>query len=460
MFQLTAVVLDKDQTERDDIRNRLSHCGVLPICFKDEWICLENIHHIRPSFAVLRTDSYENASMFVNIAKAIESKFPVIVLSNNSEVESFIRNNWLADLFFLRYPADDVEFQEAIGRMNGSKAHQERPVMIAGSPEVFKQFADIPRIGASKEPLLIQGEPGVGKKLMAKAIFSCWTDRDGVLEFISSADISAPWIQETRRRIDDHRQTTRRGFFCVVEHIEDLSYELQSQLLLLLDIPIDGQRVENNPSRPIRWITLADYHIGELVRKGRFRKDLYHRLSVLKLCVPPLRGHIDDVPLLADYFATRHSVRNRKRVFRLPDKIRSALKRYHWPGNVAELKRTVNRLMGTDTSNWKDVLPPACQCHISRRVHSGDSRYVDAQDLRRFLESNRDFSLKKARNHYSAQVEKKIMKAVLVNTNGNRKKAAKLLKISYKTMLTKTKLYDIGPQRCKRLSASAPRRQG
>ena len=132
MRQATAVVLDNDQARRDDIRNRLTHCGIVPICFQDEWSCLENIHYIRPAFAVCRPDSRETAIRFVNIAKAIRSTFPVIVLSNQVEIESFVRRNWLVDLIFLRYPAGDHEFQRAIALLSGMKPNVDRPVLIAG----------------------------------------------------------------------------------------------------------------------------------------------------------------------------------------------------------------------------------------------------------------------------------------------------------------------------------------
>ena len=169
MGQTTAVVLDNDQAQRDDIRIRLTHCGVVPICFQDEWSCLENIHYIRPAFAVLRPDSLEKAIRFVNIAKAIRSTFPVIVLSNQSEIEHFVRNSWLVDVIFLRYPADEIEFQRAIALLAELKPNVDRPVLIAGSLESQTRIERLPLFGGSTEPLLIQGEPGVGKRLDRKA---------------------------------------------------------------------------------------------------------------------------------------------------------------------------------------------------------------------------------------------------------------------------------------------------
>ena len=121
MIQATAVILDREQNQREEIRTRLSRCGVLPICFKDQWICLENIHHIEPGFAVLRTDSFERLSRFVNLSKAIKSNFPIMVLSKENRIEDYVRNNWLDNLFFIGYPADEKEYQGAIELLASAK---------------------------------------------------------------------------------------------------------------------------------------------------------------------------------------------------------------------------------------------------------------------------------------------------------------------------------------------------
>ena len=96
----------------------------------------------------------------------------MIVLSNQRGIESFVRNSWLVDLIFLRYPADDQEFQRAIALLAGLKTNGERPVLIAGSLESQTRIERLPLFGGSTEPVLLQGEPGVGKRLMAKAIHS------------------------------------------------------------------------------------------------------------------------------------------------------------------------------------------------------------------------------------------------------------------------------------------------
>ena len=443
MGPTTAVVLDNDQAQRDDIRNRLTHCGVVPICFKDEWICLENIHYIRPAFAVLRPDSRETAIRFINIAKAIRSTFPVIVLSNQSEIESFVRNSWLVDIIFLRYPADDQGFQSAIALLAESKPKLERPVLIAGSLESQKRIEHLPLLGGSTEPVLIQGEPGVGKRLMAKAIHGCSIADDSELVFIDARDISGRWIRQTHQRVHSPPDDDGKALFTVIENVENLTVDQQAQLLLLMEKPAGNQR-RNGSRQAVRLITLAGTDLERACHEGRFRKDLYHRLSVLKMTLPPLRDRRDDVPVLADFFASRYSIRNRGAIFRLPDEVRTILRNYDWPGNVSELKGSIKRSLAPGVTNWTENLSTWCRTQMGTHKRPSGTTTMDVKDdVRRFLENNRDLPLKKAKQRYAMQVESRIMKAALSTTHGNCKKAAGLLNISYKSMLNKAKAYQL-----------------
>ena len=443
MAQATAVVLDSDQTERDDIRNRLFHCGVLPICFKDEWICLENIHHIKPFFAVMRADSREHASRFVNVARAIKNNFPVIVLSNKSEVESYIHDNWLVNLFYLRYPADDKEFQGTIALLSAAKQDHDHPVLIAGSPDRRKLIQELPLLGLSKEPVLIQGEPGVGKRLMARAIHNCSAAKNGSIEFIDAEKLTGQWIQKTRVWPDFGAGDAVNDHFSVIENIENLPFSLQSQLLSVLeDFNANGiEGKKNHVSAP--FITLAGRDLRSLAERGAFRQDLYHRLSVLTVTVPPLRGHSTDICALAEYFTAQYSIRFNGVICRLPDEVLKAFVGYHWPGNVSELKRAIRKVLAAGNSNWDHTPPLQAIGEGRERGRQSSHCLIDADEIHHFLEKNRDISLKQAKNRYVSQVEKKILKAALAQTNGNCKKAAGLLNISYKSMLNKAKEYRL-----------------
>jgi DNA-binding NtrC family response regulator len=235
MNQATAVVLNKDQNQREEIRSRLSHCGVLSICFKDEWICLENIHHIEPSFAVLGTDSCRQLSRFVNLSKAIKSNFPIMVLSQENNIADFVGNNWLDNLFFLGYPAAEKQYQEAIESLASVKREKNQPVLVAGSTDRKKLLQGIPLLGLARDPILIQGERGVGKKLIATAIHGFSTDKRARLEFIDATNISDTWILNTIDYLDTNKRNQAPHKAYAIKNIDKLPFSLQSQLLLLME---------------------------------------------------------------------------------------------------------------------------------------------------------------------------------------------------------------------------------
>ena len=447
MSRVTATVLDRQQNQRDELRNRLLRCSVLPICFQDEWICLENIHHLRPDFALLRTDSYERTFRFVNIAKAIRSDFPILVLSKKNDVEGFVRNNWLANLRFLRYPAEDEEFQGAIGSLDKGKKNA-APANSGGSIG-RKKKADAgvcPYWGCLRKQFSFRGRNGVGKKCIAEAIHGFSVAKDDELEFIDAKDVSGKWIRETGKRLLGVRCSDGNGSSAVkiIENIENLPLPVQSQLLLLME-SVNGDGMGNNKnvvSAP--FITLAGGDLDASVQSGAFRKDLYHRLSVLKLTIPPLCGHDDDICAMAEHFAARYGIRSNGGICRLPDAVVANFTAYHWPGNIPELKQTVTQMVSAaQQGKCLEHASGPCNCSIKEQEKRGVGAWIDAEDIHRYLQKNADISLKKAKTRYAAKVEKKIMKAALAHTNGNCKKAAVLLNISYKSMLNKVKAYRL-----------------
>ena len=162
------------------------------------------------------------------------------------------------------------------------------------------------------------------------------------------------------------------------------------------------------------------------------------------MTLPPLRDRKDDVPVLADFFASQYSIRNRGAIFRLPDEVRTILRNYDWPGNVSELKGSIRRSLAADVTHWTENLSTWCNNQMGMHKRPSGTSTIDVKDdVRRFLENNRDLPLKKAKQRYAMQVESRIMKAALSTTHGNCKKAAGLLNISYKSMLNKAKAYQL-----------------
>ena len=170
----------------------------------------------------------------------------------------------------------------------------------------------------------------------------------------------------------------QNALLTVIENIEDLSTHLQAQLLLLVEKPSGNQRL-NGSRQAVRLITLAGTDLERACHEGRFRKDLYHRLSVLKITLPPLRDRRDDVPVLADFFASRYSIRNRGAIFRLPEEVRIILRNYDWPGNVSELKGSIKQSLAPGVTNWTENLSTWCRTQMGTHKHPPGTTTIDSE---------------------------------------------------------------------------------
>jgi DNA-binding NtrC family response regulator len=259
---------------------------------------------------------------------------------------------------------------------------------------------------------------------------------------IRAGDISEAWLRAMRQRIERSVGAARMDIQ-VIENIDTLPVDLQSQLLPMMEGPLH-EDASGRRRRSVRFVTLADTDLERLCREGRFRKDLYHRLSVFKVAVPPLRHRPDDVPALTNFFSTRYSILKRRSIFRPSAQMRSLLQAYHWPGNVAELERAIEDVLLRPPTHWEEGLAAWARTRVG--TFNGQpvrTAMTVKEDVRKLMKDNGDLSLKKMKQLYAMKVETKILKAALFQTNGNCKKAAGMLRISYKSMLNKAKDYGL-----------------
>jgi len=184
-----------------------------------------------------------------------------------------------------------------------------------------------------------------------------------------------------------------------------------------------------------------------LVEKGEFRKDLFYRLNVIRIDIPPLRNRIQDIPLLAVFFNDKFCGDLGKSHFNLSKKTKNMLSCYHWPENVRELENVVRHsvLTGDEDSMLNKLCLPDQRLKSTNHIDCSEDIYTVAElsDVKKYLKDLNEVSLKDICREFITRAEKKIMKQALEKTNWNRKKAAILLDISYKSLLNKIKAYDL-----------------
>jgi two-component system response regulator AtoC len=318
------------------------------------------------------------------------------------------------------------------------------PPALVGDGEVMRRLREmIDRVAATRSTVLILGESGTGKELVARAIHDASPRRGRRFVAVNCAAIPAALLESElfghRRGAFTDAVRDKSGLFedadggtMFLDEIGELPLALQSKLLRVLQ---DGEirRVGDTASIrvDVRLIAATLRDLADDVREGRFREDLYYRLNVLPVTVPPLRERTEDIPALARFFAQRHSARHQLGEVELSDVAIEALVRQPWPGNVRELENVIERAVV-----------------LSDVPTSGrDPRVIDVDYLGTVMNVQVPpaapdagaLSIKKA----TREIEQDLIRRALGVTHGNRTNAAKLLEISHRALLYKMKEYGI-----------------
>ena len=308
-----------------------------------------------------------------------------------------------------------------------SEELEERYRLIVGESAEMKEAVDLARKAAdSRATVLLLGESGTGKEIFARAIHN-WSERkDRPFIAINSVGLSKDLLEselfghEQGAFTGAHRRKTGKielahGGTIFFDEIGDVSAELQAKLLRFLQ-EREFERVGGvTPiSVDVRIIAATNRNLERSVKEGQFREDLYYRLNVVAINLPPLRARREDIPVLSQYFLRKHSVAIRRNITGISEEARRKLEAYDWPGNVRELANVIERavVLGSGPTVTLEDLPG--------RIAAGGTIPASAsQTYREGLDAAR---------------RELILKA-LAGTKGNRAAAAKLLGLEAKYFL-------------------------
>ncbi len=229
--------------------------------------------------------------------------------------------------------------------------------LLGRSPAMCEVFRKIQLYGASDAAVIITGETGAGKELVAQALHDESARSDGPYAVVNCTAISEQLLESElfghergafTGAVREHRGYFERadGGSLFLDEVGDMPLQTQSKLLRVLE---DGrvQRVggERNHQVDVRVIGATNVPLEQAVAENRFRSDLYHRLAVLRIHLPPLRERVEDIPLLAELFLQQFNVKYGKGVQRLTGEAERLLQAYLWPGNVRELRNVLERVV-------------------------------------------------------------------------------------------------------------------
>ncbi|MCD0207067.1 sigma-54-dependent response regulator transcription factor ZraR [Klebsiella aerogenes] len=369
--------------------------------------------------------------------KAYNPAIPVLIMTAFSSVGTAVEAIKSGALDYLIKPLDFDTLQQTLVQALAHTRQSEgdfsassdlRWGMIGDSPAMQALINNITLVAPSDATVLICGESGTGKELVARAIHACSERRDKPLVTLNCAALNESLLESElfghekgaftgaeRRR--EGRFVEADGGTLFLDEIGDISPLMQVRLLRAIQ-EREVQRVGSNQtlSVDVRLIAATHRNLAEEVSAGRFRQDLYYRLNVVTIDMPPLRQRREDIPQLAQHFLKRYAECNRKTVQGFTPQAMDLLIHYDWPGNIRELENAVERAVVLLTGDYiSERELPLAIAGAPLPVTGNDEALI--QPL--------------------VEVEKEVILSALEKTGGNKTEAARQLGITRKTLLAK-----------------------
>jgi two-component system response regulator AtoC len=450
------LVVDDEASMRKNISDLLIPLGYQTIESGDGESALTRFHHEKPNLVILDLNLPKKDGLEVlKEIKETANDIPVIIFTAFGTSERAIKAMKLGAFDYLEKPFELDEFLLTVERaceynnllaevkklrsiVNENQKQYPKDNIIGRNPKMQDIFKLIGRVAPTDATVLIQGESGTGKELVADAI-----QRHSLLADKPFIKINCGALSESvlESEIFGHEkgsftgaEARRKGLFEIadggsvyLDEINSMPQSLQVRLLRILQKQPFFRVGGSTPiSVNVRVIASANKDVEKEMQKGNFREDLYYRLSVVRINIPPLRERKDDLDLLIEYFLHKYCP-SKKLV--IPDESMKKLHSYSWPGNIRELENTIHSAIVTANSNVLviDQLP---------------FQSVSSQQGFSFISLvEKELSFKKAIDF----VERRIIEEALSLNNHNQTKTAEYLKINRRLLYSKIKELAITP---------------
>ena len=439
--------MDDDSAHRTMLRTLLTGWGYTISEADDGSTAIQKVHEqafdlILMDIRMIKVSGLEALTEI----KAFNPAIPVIIMTAYSSVESAVEALKNGAYDYLTKPLDFDELRLTMQRaMDHTHLREENRLLreslgsqfdtrniIGRSEAMVRLLETVAQVAASEATVLITGESGTGKEMIAGAIHFNSRRKEGPFVRINCAAITETLLESElfghekgaftgAHRRKEGRFVQAHGGSLFLDEISEMSHAMQVKLLRVLQERELTRVGGEDPIRvDVRVIAATNRDLVQDMEAGRFREDLYYRLNVVNLHIPPLRQRREDIPLLAQHFLTRFSEKNRKSFKGITPQAMDRLLKYDWPGNVRELMNAVER-----------------------GVVLGRSEYLDVEDLPLLVdELGKQRSVSPLQGDLSLEeVEKSTILKALESTGGNKSEAARRLGITRKTLTAKLKKY-------------------
>jgi two-component system nitrogen regulation response regulator GlnG len=421
--------------------------------------------------------------------REIDAKVPVIFITAHGTTNTAIEAMKLGAFDYLLKPLELDELCPLVERAFEISRQMRVPAMVADEigpvqsadvlvgrcPGMQKVYKQIGRVAPQDVTVLILGESGTGKELVARAIYHHSNRSSGPFLTINCAAIPETLLESElfghekgsftgadRKRIGKFEQCNGGTLF--LDEIGDMTPLTQTKILRVLQEQ-RFERVGGNETiqTNVRLIAATNRDLDQMVAAGNFRSDLYYRLSVFTIQLPPLRERLDDLPLLIDHFVRRFARELGKDVHSVHPELLELLRRYSWPGNLRELQSVIKQalLQAAGPVLCADFLSPALRgdatqlSGVQQAATTIESQVpatpnpaaASAPDIDQFISDRLDAGSENLHDELIAHVERHLILRVLQRTDGNQVQAARVLGIDRGSLRSKILTLDIVVER-------------
>ena len=388
---------------------------------------------------------------------------PVVMLSGHGQARSIVEAMKLGASDFLRKPFEVEELEVACAKalekralrreveeLRGRVRSEAELLMLCGDDPKMKEVRDIiEQVADTDITVLVRGESGTGKELVARALHRLSGRVDRPFVKVNCAALPSELLESElfgfergaftgaqRRKLGKFEYANHGTIF--LDEISEMHPALQAKLLQVLQ---DGEFSRLGGDADVRVdtriIAATNRNLESAVGDGSFREDLFYRLNVVTVQLPPLRDRRDAIPLLVEHFLNLYNRQYGRELKQLSPHTLEVFGAYNWPGNVRELENMVKRMVVLGTE--QTVLEEIALRTAAANAASGATASLDLDALGVDLSDNKGVDLKAIAKRAAQIAERRVIERVLDQTRWNRKEAAERLQISYKALLYKMK---------------------
>ncbi len=330
--------------------------------------------------------------------------------------------------------------------------------IIGDSPAMHEVFATVGQVANSRATVLLLGETGTGKEMIAKAIHynsprrdkpfvrvNCGAMSSTLLESELFGHVKGSFTGAIRDKVGRFEAADGGSIF--LDEIGTMEPQLQVKLLRVLQ-EREFERVGDTSTVKVdvRVIAATNVDLQEEVARGNFREDLFYRLNVVSIYLPPLRNRREDIPRLIDYFLDKYNQINDRKLRRISRDMLNVLLRYPWPGNVRELENAIERavVLSRDEDFTEELLPLSVRMFAQQRRQTQSSESIETLTRRLAEQAVADYELREGQIHQLVidQIEAALIERALSKCGGVKTRAADFLGINRNTLNKKVK--DLG----------------